>query len=1029
MNIQGLEQRTKKSTKRPFLGDVLYLKDQLFVALTETWLREQKEAELDISGYKIFRQDRNRPRRNRRSRDSGGVAFYIRDDLVSSAETVLEFSSGVVEILGVYLKEANILAIVIYRQPDDIRGGNRSTSIQFHRAISAIRRTLSELETPTPEIMLSGDLNLPHVVWPEGIMGPGGTADERIMLNELRNLADDFFLQQHITKPTHRAGNTLDLVFTNNENALHSYTSTPTKLSDHYVVECATLYNTKPVEPKEAVEIPEGMASLNFQNENIDWDKMRQDTAAIDWDDELKTLHPQQMLDKLVDKCNSVATLHVPLRRKYTATSNSSRIPSERKNLMRKRTRKTSQLHGTNSAVKKQKITDELISIEKALIYSYQKSREDEEKKAVEAITRNPKYFFSYAKKYSNTRTTVGPLLDDTGELVNDSAKMADMLAQQYSSVFSTPLRPIPHEPPDEKPTEESSAIPKVYNIPFTEDDLKEAIDDLNATSAAGPDGFPAIFLKECREELARPLYLIWRESLDRGIVPDSTKRANIVPVHKGGSRGIPKQYRPVALTSHIIKIFEKVLRKYLVSFIDENHLFNQEQHGFRSGRSCLSQLLSHYDRILEALEAGSNVDVIYLDFSKAFDKVDFAVTIEKLMRLGIRGKIVTWIRSFLTDRYQSVIVNGKFSHPCEVRSGVPQGSVLGPLLFLILIGDIDQNVASSFVSSFADDTRIGKPINSAEDAKLLQKDLESIYAWAKQNNMQFNTEKFECIKYGKKEDLKESCQYKTQDDQIIAEKDVVRDLGIVMSNKGSFKAHIDKISATAKSVSSWILRTFKTREKGPMLTLWKTLVLPHLDYCCQLWTTNKVGDIQALEQIQKSFIQKIAGYGHLDYWQKLAEFRLYSLQRRRERYSIIYTWRMIEKQVPSTGIEAGTTSRGRRCIVPPINAAADKWAQKLREDSFNVRGPTLFNCTPNSVRNLTECKTNVFKSALDKWLGRIPDEPQVPGYTAMRRAETNSVRHMTSYVMQDSSPTVPWPPGLPLSYQEAAPSGDLGGL
>ena len=181
---------------------------------------------------------------------------------------------------------------------------------------------------------------------------------------------------------------------------------------------------------------------------------------------------------------------------------------------------------------------------------------------------------------------------------------------------------------------------------------------------------------------------------MDSGTNPLLLKTANTVPIHKGGSRGLPKQYRPV-----------KVVRNHLVSYLQEHDLLNPCQHGFRSGRSCLSQLISHFDNILRILEDNDNVDVLYLDFSKAFDKVDHLITLKKLKALGISGKLGRWLQSFLTDRTQTVLVNGARSRSCHVKSGVPQGSVIGPLLFLVLIGDIDANVATSFVSSFADDT------------------------------------------------------------------------------------------------------------------------------------------------------------------------------------------------------------------------------------------------------------------------------------------------------------------------------------
>ena len=206
-----------------------------------------------------------------------------------------------------------------------------------------------------------------------------------------------------------------------------------------------------------------------------------------------------------------------------------------------------------------------------------------------------------------------------------------------------------------------------------------------------------------------------------------------------------------MALTSHIVKIFEKVLRNHIVAHLEENGLLNPGQHGFRAGRSCLSQLLEHFETVTQTLEDGDNVDVIYLDFSKAFDKVDFLVTLRKLKYLGITGNVGKWIYSFITGRTQTVIVSGIKSDVSEVKSGVPQGSVLGPLLFLILLGDIDKSVASAFVSSFADDTRVGRRIKTPADVQALQEDLNTIYRWSSKNNMNFYSDKFECIRYGKK--------------------------------------------------------------------------------------------------------------------------------------------------------------------------------------------------------------------------------------------------------------------------------------
>ena len=464
----------------------------------------------------------------------------------------------------------------------------------------------------------------------------------------------------------------------------------------------------------------------------------------------------------------------------------------------------------------------------------------------------------------------------------------------------------------------------------------------------------------------------------------------------------MPANYRPIALTSHLVKTFEKVVRNYVVNFIEENDLFNNSQHGFRTGRSCLSQLLTHYDRIVEILESGSNVDTIYLDFAKAFDKVDHGILLKKLSLLGIRGKLLNWIESFLSSRTQMVLVNGFLSEPAPVLSGVPQGSVLGPLLFLILMGDIDENVAYSFLSSFADDTRLLREVNGVRDASSLQTDLEAVYQWAEDNNALFNNKKFEALRYGINEILKLTTSYTAPDGTLIAEKDQLRDLGVTMSADSTFKQHINNICLSAKNMCSWILQTLKLRSPDPVqiLTFWRCLVLPILDYCSQLWSPSKVGEIQQIEEVQRVFTRKIHAANRKDYWLRLKTHNLYSLERRRERYRILYVWKILEGIVPnlvgqSEILPKPSLRYGRLCRVPPLTNTASTKFQNLREGSFCINAPRLFNSIPSHLRNLTGVSLLTFKQELDKFLLTVPDEPLCNGYTGCRRAESNSLLHM----------------------------------
>ena len=237
----------------------------------------------------------------------------------------------------------------------------------------------------------------------------------------------------------------------------------------------------------------------------------------------------------------------------------------------------------------------------------------------------------------------VGPLLDEHNCYEARPKEMANLLSQQYQSVFSTPKESLV-EKDIFFPEVDPAADKVLHEILPTQDDFIAAISELSPTAGSGPDGYPAVLLLRCKTELSKPLTILWKKCLKDGTTPQSLKEATIIPLHKGNSRGLASNYRPIALTSHIIKIAEKVIRKHIIAHMDNNNLFNPSQHGFRAGRSCLSQLIAHFDRILSLIEEGANVDVIYLDFAKAFDKVDHSVLLHKLKRFGIQGSVGRWI-------------------------------------------------------------------------------------------------------------------------------------------------------------------------------------------------------------------------------------------------------------------------------------------------------------------------------------------------------------------------------------------------
>ena len=307
----------------------------------------------------------------------------------------------------------------------------------------------------------------------------------------------------------------------------------------------------------------------------------------------------------------------------------------------------------------------------------------------------------------------------------------------------------------------------------------------------------------------------------------------------------------------------------------------------------------------------------------------------------------------------------------------------MGPILFLILINDIDQDINSdSFVSLFADDTRIAKKIKDESDVESLQEDLEKLYKWQEENNMQFNSKKFEILRYGRNQTLKESTHYFTSNhEEIIEEKESLRDLGIIMSNDGSFSNHVEHVCSKVRQKSGWILRTFQSRNTWFLKFMWKSLVQGHLDFCSQLYFPHKSSDMEKLENLQKIFTRKIPEVRNLDYWQRLKVLKMYSQERRMERYRCIYIWKILEGISPNCGIEElNSERRGREAKVPKSKGSGK--FQSIREASFQINGPRLFNSLPKAVRNTTKVGIDEFKLKLDKYLESIPDEPKMENYT-----------------------------------------------
>ena len=319
---------------------------------------------------------------------------------------------------------------------------------------------------------------------------------------------------------------------------------------------------------------------------------------------------------------------------------------------------------------------------------------------------------------------------------ISESQEKANVINQQFSSVFTN---------------ENVSTLPDLgfspYNSIVTEDinveGVAKLLSDLQSHKVHGPDGIPAYLLKETATSMAPLLTLIFKASLHQHQLPTDWKTALIFPIFKKGSRKSPANYRPVSLTCIPCKIFEHVLYSSIYKHLEANSILCAPQHGFRKNRSCETQLVTTIHDIATHLNSGNQVDVLFLDFSKAFDKVPHKRLLHKLNYYGICSPYLEWIEQFLTDRTQQVVVENKFSALTPVISGVPQGSVLHPLLFLLFINDLPISIDSP-VKLYADDVLMYRSINDISDHQILQDDLNQLVHWSTIWLMPFNLNRYE---------------------------------------------------------------------------------------------------------------------------------------------------------------------------------------------------------------------------------------------------------------------------------------------
>jgi hypothetical protein len=470
--------------------------------------------------------------------------------------------------------------------------------------------------------------------------------------------------------------------------------------------------------------------------------------------------------------------------------------------------------------------------------------------------------------------------------------------------------------------------------------------------------------LKEVQEDLVPALTIIFRKSVRDGAVPEDWKIANVVPIYKKGSKSSPGNYRPISLTSMACKILESIIRDAVTGHLSANNLIKGSQHGFFKNRSCSTNLLEFLERASSVVDEGGGYDVVYLDFAKAFDKVPSKRLLKKIWAHGIRGRAFIWVKEWLTGRKQRVVLNGRFSSWEEVLSGVPQGSVLGPLLFLIFINDLDNVVEMVDVKKFADDTKLGKQVRADIDRADLQLALDNAIAWAKMWGMQFNIEKCKVMHMG----CSNPRYHYHMDGKMLQETSEEKDIGVKITDDLKVTTQCAAAAKTALAVLGQITRAFHYRDRHVFVKLYKQYVRPHLEFSTPAWSPWTEGDKKILEKVQQRAVNMVSGLASKTYEERLKELNMETLEERRYMADMTMVRNIMHARGglrPETWFEKNSTERNLRSSSDPLNIKKRHGRTEMRRNFFSLRVIDHWNAIPSELKKIE--KPANFKSSLKK--------------------------------------------------------------
>ena len=894
-----------------------------FICITETWLKHTvTDAAIALPDYNIHRTDRV-------TKSGGGCLIYSRADINASVADV-STNVGPLESICINLKHATspLLVGCIYLPPKTSHSS--SHILDFLAEVNA-----SDFSSK----ILVGDFNLPKTSWRD-------PTNNSSLVAQLRH---DGWVQ-HTTSPT-RGDYILDLVLTNGDFVTNTAVGPLFPGSDHNVV-ISTICDIQPIPVvtqyfyhKLTPCILHSFCSL---------------LRSTDWSEYFLSQTVQNSANILY--ATVLHLLHLvspPLR-----TSSKSRLVDKSSlKLLRSLKRARKEYNETRSL-------GSLLSINRIASYTQtlRYNRELYQEQSVLSHALDPTALRKLMRSRKPSSLDHITLLQTSdGTLCSTPLAISESMNLFFSSCYTgdleaTKILCLSDDSQIDAPTVTLSTIP--IKLP----DVYTQLRTLKPSAIPGPDGIPATLLINGETDIPLLLHHLYTVSLEHGVIPKQWKLSTVTPRYKSGPRIAASSYRGIHHTSLLLRVLERMIKPYLIKHFHSRKLVSPRQHGFLSRRSTSTNLTDFFEVITSAYEAGHAIVLIYLDISKAFDRVPHNALLHYLSHAGITGALLKWFKSYLTDRFQTTRISSYSSPLAPITSGVIQGSVLGPILFLLYINDALKHITTGEAFLFADDLKLAYHFQQDDISYMthaIQHDLDALSTWSSSSGLKFSPEKSMMLISRCPNGIPPLFIGGAQ----ITTSHTIRDLGLRYSNAFNFSSQAHYQIASARRLCYYILRFFHL--PAIKLALYKQRVRPILEYCPMIFTHYLDSDRCSVEGIQRMFTKKLLSPGSpLTYKTRCDHFKLEPLWLRRLKLNLVFLHRLLHAEAHTVNTQCTVMNPLQRTRHSEGTIDIKLYRSAFRYNSFIPFYSRIWNKLPVSLRRLTNSRA--FYKALSQHLSPI---------------------------------------------------------